>query len=125
MGSATGVSKKRLVLLLWVLVAFFYFYLSYDYIRVSMNDRTFGDYMDYVVRIAGTESRPAREVRELLLVKADELTLPVSSDQITIQGLGESLDVTVNYQVPIDVPLLEKTVFTKQFNHQARYHQFQ
>ncbi len=36
---ATGPHIKRLVLLSWILVAVFYFYLSYDYIRVSMNDR--------------------------------------------------------------------------------------
>ena len=30
---------KRLVLLVWVLAAIFYFYLSYDYIRVTMGDR--------------------------------------------------------------------------------------
>src|ERR1051326_990675 len=97
-------NTKRLVLLLWVLVAIFYFYLSYDYIRVTMSDRQFTDYMQYVVQIAGNEQRPAKEIRELLLVKAEELALPVPGSGITVLGGGDSLNVGVNYDVDIDIP---------------------
>ncbi len=123
MGTDASAHRKRLVLMLWLLVTFFYFYLSWDYIRTTMHDRTFSDYLQYVVQIAGTERRPAKEIRELILVKADELTLPVQGDQISIKGLGQSLDVTVNYQVDIEIPLFERTVFTKEFNHEVTYRQ--
>ena len=123
MGTDASAHLKRLVLLLWLLVTFFYFYLSWDYIHTTMNDRAFRDYLEYVVHIAGTERRPAKEIRELILVKADELTLPVQADQIAIKGLGQSLDVTVKYRVDIEVPLFERTVFTKEFDHQVKYHQ--
>ena len=73
MALASGVQKKRMALLLWLLVAFFYFYLSYDYVRVTMNDRQFADYLRHIVQIVGNEHRPAKEVRTLLLVKAEEL----------------------------------------------------
>ena len=121
MGVNASSHRKRLALLLWVLVTFFYLYLSYDYIRVTMNDSAFRDYLDYVVRIAATERRPAKEIRELILVKADELTLPVRGDEITIQGLGQSLDLTVNYRVDIEIPLFERTVYSKQFKHHVKY----
>ena len=49
-------NRKRLALLLWILVAFFYFYLSWDYIRTTLHDRAFSDYLDYVIQIAGTEA---------------------------------------------------------------------
>jgi hypothetical protein len=123
MGKNPNAHGKRLVLLLWLLVTFFYFYLSWDYIRKSMNDRAFRDYLEYVVQIAGMEFRPAKEVRELLLIKADELTLPVHGNQILIKGLGPNLDVAVKYQVEIEIPLFERTVFTKEFDHQVKYHQ--
>jgi hypothetical protein len=121
MASAAGVNAKRVVLLLWVLVAFFYFYLSYDYIRVTMNDRQFEDYLQYVVQIAGNEQRPPKEIRELLLVKAEELSLPVSGNGITVIGGGNSLNVGVNYDVNIDIPVIQRQIYTKHFVHNARY----
>src|SRR5215470_4957259 len=121
MATAASVNAKRAVLLLWVLVAFFYFYLSYDYIRVTMNDRQFEDYLQYIVQIAGSEQRPAKEIRELLLVKAEELSLPVSGNGITVMGGGDSLNVGVNYDVGIDIPLIQRQIYTKHFAHNARY----
>jgi len=121
MATAAGVNAKRVVLLVWVLVAFFYFYLSYDYIKVTMNDRQFEDYLQYVVQIAGNEQRPAKEIRELLLVKAEELSLPVSGNGITVMGGGDSLNVGVNYDVDIDIPVIQRQIYTKHFAHNARY----
>ena len=122
---ATGASAntKRFVLLLWVLVAFFYFYLSYDYVRVTTNDRTFEDYLHYIVQIAGIDHRPAKEIRTLLLVKAEELGLPIQGEEITVLGGGESLNVSVNYNVDIDIPVLQRQVYTKHFEHRVQYQQ--
>src|SRR5438105_12041392 len=116
-------NTKRAVLLLWVLVAFFYFYLSYDYIRANMNDRQFADYLQYVVQIAGGENRPAKEIRALILVKAEELSLPIRGEQITIRGGGDSLNVSVNYDVDIEIPLLQRQIYTKKFEHVTKYQQ--
>src|SRR5262245_36538047 len=121
MGKGASANAKRIVLLLWVLVAFFYFYLSYDYIRVTMNDKQFADYLHYVVQIAGNEHRPAKEVRALILIKAEELSLPVRGEQIMIQGGGDSLNVAVNYNVDIEIPLLQREIYTKKFEHKVAY----
>ena len=121
MALASDVQKKRVALLLWLLVAFFYFYLSYDYVRVTMNDRQFADYLRHIVQIAGNEHKPAKEVRTLLLVKAEELSLPVHEEQITILGSGDNLKVTVSYEVDIEFPLLETEIYTKKFEHAANY----
>ena len=121
MALASGVQKKRVALLLWLLVAFFYFYLSYDYVRVTMNDRQFGDYLRHIVQIAGNEHKPAKEVRTLLLVKAEELSLPIHEEQITILGSGDNLKVTVSYEVDIEFPLLETEVYAKKIEHAAKY----
>jgi len=37
--------RARLVFLLWLLVSIFYFYLASDYVRASMKDDEFGDYL--------------------------------------------------------------------------------
>lgn len=120
---AAGPNTKRLVFLTWLLVAFFYFYLSYDYIRATTADRQFEDYLQYVVQIAGTEHRPSKEVRALILVKAEELLLPIRGEQITILGGGETLNVSLNYDVDIEVPLIQHQIYSKKFEHQVRYRQ--
>jgi hypothetical protein len=123
MDTTSSAHSKRLVLMLWVLVAFFYFYLSYDFIRATSNDKQFDDYLQYVVQIAASENRPAKEIRALILVKADELSLPVRGNQITILGAGESLNVALNYQMDIEIPLFERANYSKQFEHKVRFRQ--
>jgi hypothetical protein len=112
---------KRLVLLLWILVAFFYFYLAYDYIRVTSNDRQFNDYLQHVVQLAGNEGRSSKEIRDLLVVKAEELALPITREQIQVRNSGGTLDITVNYAADIEIPLLRREVYTKRFEHTVRY----
>ena len=119
--TSSGSHSKRLVLLTWLLVGFFYFYLSWGYVRVTMDDQQFADYLQYVVNVAGSEERPAKEIRALILVKAEQLNLPVRGDQITILGGGRTLNVRVNYPVDIDIPVLQSTVYTKQINHFVQY----
>ena len=114
---------RRVVLLLWMLVAVYYFYLAFDYIRVEMNDDRLGDYVRYVAQLAGSESRTPREVRALLLVRADELGVPLRNDQIKIQGRGQDLKIQVQYDVDIDVPILRQGFYSKHFVHSASYRQ--
>ena len=116
-----NINARRIALLLWVLVACFYFYLSYDYVRITMDDRKFADYMQYVVQLAGNEGRPAREVRALLLVKAEQLSLPVRGEQIIVHAGVGSVDVAVNYHVNIEFPLIQREIYTEKFEHKARY----
>jgi hypothetical protein len=120
---AASPGTKRLVLLVWLMVAFFYFYLSWDYIRASMNDKQFADYLQYVVQIAAPEYRPNKEIRALILVKAQELSLPIRGEQITILGGGDSLNVSVSYDVNIEIPLLQRQIYSKKFEHFVKYHQ--
>jgi len=110
-----------MVLLVWVLVAFFCFYLSYDYIRVSMNDSKLDEYIHYVVQLSGEQSRPPKEVRELIIRRADELRLPVRSENITVLGVGKSLKVSVVYDVDIELPVVSRGVYRKLFQHKAAW----
>jgi hypothetical protein len=109
--------------LFWLLVAMFYFYLTFDYIRVAMNNDKLGAYVRYVVQLAGNERRTPREIRALLMVRADELGVPLSDDQIRIQGSGQNLKVSVIYDVEIEVPILRSGVYQKHYEHQVSYRQ--
>src|SRR5262249_40551276 len=114
-------NARRLVLLVWLMVATFYFYLAYDYIRVTTNDKQFADYMHFVVQLAGNDGRPAKEIRDLLLIRAQQLSLPVRGDQIVVHGQRDSLDIAVNYDVDIDIPVLQREVYRKTFEHDVKY----
>jgi len=119
--TSSGSYSKRLVLLIWLLVGFFYFFLSWGYIRTTMDDQRFSEYLQYVVQIGGSEERSAKEIRALLLVKADQLNLPVRGDQIAITGSGSTLNVRVNYTVDIEIPVVQSIVYTKEIDHFAKY----
>ena len=114
-------SVQRLALLTWILVAVFYFYLSWGYIRVTMDDQEFGDYLQYLVNVAGSEARPNREIRALILVRADQLSLPVRRDQIEILGNAQTLNVRVNYSVDVELPVFQRRVYVKEFSHDVQY----
>jgi len=120
-GDSSILNRKRLVLLFWLLIAVFYFYLSFDYIRVAMNNDKLGEYVHYVVQLAGNERRTPREIKALLMVKADELGVPLTSEQIRIQGSGQNLKIAVNYDVDIQVPILRSGVYQKHYEHQVSY----
>jgi hypothetical protein len=117
----SGVNNKRVIFVCWLVVALSYFYLSYDYIRVSWNGQRFAEYVQFVVQLAGSENRPPNDVVQLLLVKAEELGFPLERRQILVTGSGPSLSVTVKYAVDVDLPVLRRGFYYKQFEHTARY----
>jgi hypothetical protein len=118
-------SRARwMVLGVWILVAIFYFQLSYDFVRVTSHDQKFSEYLQYVVQVAAAEHRPSKEIRALLLVKAEELNLPIRGDQIQIAGSGAQLHVSVGYDVDIDIPILERGLYRQNFQHTAQYKPF-
>ena len=122
MADSPRLRTRRFVLLTWLLVIVVYFYLSYDYIRVRLNDGELQTYLDYVVQLAGNENRQAKEVRALILVKADELGLPIRGEQIKISGERQNLKVSVSYGVDILMPGLSRVLYHKTFDHISEYH---
>ena len=123
MAADPKVNKKRLVLLLWSLVAAFYFYLSFDYIRIEMNDDKLANYVNYVVQLAGNENHTPREIRALLLVRADELGISLRTDQIKIKGTGRELKVSVEYDMNVEVPVFNRGFYRKHYSHNISYRQ--
>jgi len=114
---------KRLVLLVWVLVLIFYVYLSYDFLRVERLNNKFGEAVQHIAQIAGTERRTYKEIRTLVLVRADELGLPVSTEQITIAGSGPTLKINVAYDMEIDIPIFTRGFYSKHYEHKVAYRQ--
>jgi hypothetical protein len=116
-------NAKRVVLVVWGLVAIYYFYVSSDYIRTEMNDDRMAAYIHYVVQLAGTEARTPKEVRALLLAKADELQIPLTAEQIKVLGVGQKLKVSVEYDVNINFPVFRYGFYSKHYEHDVAYRQ--
>ena len=114
---------KRLVLLVWVLVLFFYVYLSYDFLRVERTNNKFEEALQHIAQIAGTDRRTYKEIRTLVLVRADELGLPVTADQIAITGSGPTLKMVVAYDIEIDIPIFTRGFYSKHYEHKVAYRQ--
>ena len=55
------------------------------------------------------------------LVKAEDLSLPIRGEQITILGGGDSLNISVGYDVNIEIPLIQRQIYTKRFEHFVKY----
>lgn len=116
-------NAKRLVLLVWVMLAFFYFYISFDYIRIEMNDDKLNDYVRSVVQLAANENRTPREIRSLLVAKAEELRIPLTGQQIKIGGSGQELKVALQYDIDVDIPIFHPGFYSKHFEHSMVYRQ--
>jgi hypothetical protein len=115
---------RRLAVVVWVLVGSYYFYIAYDYIRTEMNDDRMEAYIHQVVQLAGNEARTPKEVRALLLAKADELKIPLEPEHIKVQGAGQSLKVSVEYDVNIDIPIFQYGFYSKHYEHNISYRQW-
>jgi hypothetical protein len=114
-------NAKRLVVLFWVVVAFYYFAVAYDYIAKEMKNDRLADYAQKIVQLAGNETRTPKEVRALLMVKADELRIPLEPSQIQVLGSGASLKVTFEYDVTLTIPIFNRGFYSKHYQHNVSY----
>ena len=121
---AEDVNKSRvrlIVLSLWIVLAAFYFSLAYDYIVANNRDKTFDEYLQYIVGVCGDDRRPTAEVRTLVLTRAEELMIDLRGDQVAVSGYGQSLKISVSYMVDINMPFFHTSLYRKVFQHNTAY----
>jgi len=122
MSEKAGKTTTRVsVFILWIILAMVYCSLAYDYIRAGNADKKLDDYLQYVVVICGDDHRPNKEVRSLVLIRARDLHIELHPDQVSIMGEGQNLKILVTYDVAINLPVIQKTVYQKVFDHKAQY----
>jgi hypothetical protein len=121
---ASKTRVRLIVLILWILLAAFYFSLAYDYIIASNKDKELDTYLQYIVEVCGDDHRPNKEVRMLILNRADELMINLRGDQVGVSGSGQSLKINVSYMVDINMPVLRQSIYRKVFQHETAYRNF-
>ena len=119
--NASKTKVRLIVLFLWILLAAFYFTLAYDYIVASNKDKTLDEYLRYIVVVCGDDGRPTKEVRTLVLNRAEELMIDLRPDQVAVSGFGQTLKIGVSYMVDIDLPLTHQSIYRKVFQHETAY----
>jgi hypothetical protein len=113
--------QARVVFLLWVIVAVLYFQLALAYVSASRTDQQFGEYLQRMVQMVGSQKRTARELRQLIHGKAEELGIPLDPARIDIRGRGEDLELSLSYSLVIEMPLISIGSFHKEFEHEVEF----
>ena len=122
MAEKSNKARFRLIVLsLWIVLAAFYFSLAYDYIVASNRDKEFNEYLSYIVEVCGDDRRPTKEVRTLVLSRAEELRIGLRGDQVAVSGFGQTLKISVSYMVDINMPFFGQSIYRKVFQHETAY----
>jgi len=112
-----GAGRHYLAMFAWVFLGFMYVSLISQWLTVSRRDQMFTSYTDSVIQVAANEQRPAKEVRALLLIKAEDLSLPVLGNGVQITGKGQTLRAAVHYTADISMPIVNQPVYRMRFDH--------
>jgi hypothetical protein len=108
---------QRLLLGGLCLLCVLYFGVARQWISRSMRDKDFSEYATRLVQSSAADYREPKEVRVLLLVKAEQLELPITNDAIKIAGIGRTLRVGVHYEDDIRLPILNQRLYRMKFAH--------
>jgi hypothetical protein len=110
-------ARRTVAILTWTFLSFLYISLVSQWLVISMRDKSFTHYIDQSIQIAATEDHPGRDVRAQLLMKAEDLTLPIHADGIDVTGIGKTLKATIHYQADISMPIVNQPVYRMSFKH--------
>jgi hypothetical protein len=117
----TSPARRYVTLCLWLVVVLMFFSLAKQWIVLTSSDKEFTEYVESVLRRAAIDHRPAKEIRTLLLVKAEQLSIPVSEERIDVTGQGHTLGTVIAYDREIKVPMLGGPLYRMEFRHNLSY----
>jgi hypothetical protein len=109
--------KSYIALSLWLVLAFVFLSLGKQWILFTSTDKQLTDYVDTLERQAALHQRAASDIRRLVILKVQELSIPAEEDQISVTGQGESLRTIIAYNEEIRVPVVDRVLYRMEFNH--------
>jgi len=113
-------SKRYVSLSVWLLVAGVFVSLAWQWIAVNSSDKELTEYVEGLLRRSAIDRRPVKDIRTLVLQKAEQLSISVQDEEINVTGQGESLQTTIGYNADIKIPVLNRALYRMQFNHNVR-----
>jgi hypothetical protein len=109
--------KSYTALSLWLILAFVFLSLGKQWILFTSTDKQLTDYVDTLERQAALHQRAASDIRTLVLLKVQQLSIPVQEDQISVTGQGDSLRTIIAYNEDIRIPVVDRVLYRMEFNH--------
>jgi Domain of unknown function (DUF4845) len=97
---------KTLKALVGVLVVVSIFWVGYKIVPVYFNYYQFQDAIEAEARLQSYSTKTEGDIRETVWKKAQEYELPLtSSEQIKVERTGNSVAISTEYTVHVDVPI--------------------
>jgi len=90
----------RVGCLLWLAVLALLSYIGYKVIPVKIATSSFYDFMQEEAAFASI--RPVNQLRREILIKARELKIPITDENLIIRKVSESITIEAHYEIPID-----------------------
>jgi len=109
--------KKYIALFLWLMTAALFFSLAAQWIDFSSSDKKLTEYAQSILQRASLDRRPPIEVRNLVLSKATQLSIPLEQARLVISGQGDSLETNIAYHAEIKIPVLDQVLYRMEFQH--------
>jgi hypothetical protein len=116
----TGSIGRYLSTGMWLLGGLVFLSLAGQWVMFSSGDQRLGEYTETLLQRAAVDHRPPQEIRTLLLVKAEELSIPLRSDQITVKRERETLRTVIDYDAEIKLPVVNRVLYRMAFSHDLR-----
>jgi hypothetical protein len=116
----TASPKRYVALGLWILLAAIFFSLAKQWIVYTSSDRQLTEYVESVLRKAAVDRRPTKDIRTLVMVKAEELSIQLQPDRISVTREGETVGTVIAYDAEIRVPIVNRVLYRLEFNHNLR-----
>jgi hypothetical protein len=91
--------------------------LGKQWILFTSTDKQLTDYVDTLERQAALHQRGASDIRRLVILKVQELSIPAEEEQISVTGQGESLRTIIAYNEEIRIPVVDRVLYRLEFNH--------
>jgi hypothetical protein len=117
MRSSSVPVKRYIALFAWGLVAVMFVSLAEQWISSTSSDKQFTEYVQGVLHRAALERRSAVAVRTLMVAKAEELSLPLQQEQISVTGEGDRLKTTIAYDTDIRIPFVDRVFYRIEYRH--------
>jgi YbbR domain-containing protein len=76
---------------------------SFKIIPVYVNDYELNDYIQSQTPFWQTQHASADAVRKNVLAKAQDLSLPLAAEEVTVEVTANKVSVTLDYHVPVDL----------------------
>jgi hypothetical protein len=109
--------KSYTALGFWLVLAFVFLSLGKQWIVFTSADKQLTEYVDNLERQAALQHRPATDIRTLVMLKAEQLSIPAQEHQITVTGQGETLRTIIAYDAEIRIPVVDRVLYRMEFNH--------